>query len=533
MSKVIDFKNLTLDPSLKITEGTRIIGIDLGTIYSCVGILRNNQVFIIPDNADGKTIIPSIVCYKDDQFLIGASAKYNMTQCYKTTMFESKRLLGFKYIHKKVQNDIKNWPNKIIEDPITKKPQYVIEVNKKEEKYFPEDVSSMILKYIKKFAEVYEGEKEIKYAVITVPVHFNNLQRKATIEAAEKAGLNVVKIINEPTAAAIAYIQQIGINVIEKKVFIFDIGGGTFDISFLQIKNKEYSVLSSCGESHIGGEDFNSRLQDYVIKEIKKNPDFKSINFEDKTNDANLYALRKLREAVEQVKIELSRLEKTSFFIDALYNGKNFEMMITRQKYEELCKDLWEQCFKKVDEAIKLAKLKREDIDQIILVGGSIRTPKIQEMIKKHFKGKVPLQNINVEEVVAYGATLSAYVDVYINDITSKDIGIEISGGKMATIIPRGTVLPVINKTLTFLKEFKLGGKNPKTQTIKVYEGNNEIASENTYLGKFDISVNQVDKDETIIISMNIDHNSILNIQRKGSGKNEEFAIKLNLNQNE
>ena len=455
-----------------------------------------------------------------------------MVEYYKTTMFESKRLLGLKYSNKKVKEDIKNWPNKIIEDPVTKKPQYVIEINGKEEKFFPEDVSSMILKYLKEFAQVYESGKTIKYAVITVPAHFNNLQRAATIEAAEKTGLKIVKIINEPTAAAIAYIQQIGINEQPKKLLIFDIGGGTFDASVLQIKNKEYSVLSSCGESHLGGEDFNNELQKYVIEEIKKIPEFKDIDFEDKTKEENLNALRKLRDTIEKVKIELSRLKETSCFIEALYNGKNFKMKITREKYEELCKKLWEQCFVKVDEAISLAKLKRDDIEQIILVGGAIRTPKIQQMIKDYFPGKKVLQNINVDEVVAYGATLSAYVDVKIRDITSKNIGIEISGGKMATIIEKGTVLPLIGKTLNYLKEFQLGGKNPKSQTIKVYEGNSTTASENAYLGKFTISINQGKKDEKIKISMNIDHNSILHVKRIGS-KNEEIDLKLNLLENE
>ena len=514
------------------SENELWMGIDLGTIYSCIGIIRKGQIETVADKADGSRIIPSMVCYKDDQWLYGNSAKNNMTEYYKTTMFESKRLLGLKFSNKKVQNDIKNWPNKIIEDQVTKKPQYVIEINGKEEKFFPEDVSSMILKYLKEFAQVYESGKTIKYAVITVPAHFNNLQRAATIEAAEKAGLKIVKIINEPTAAAIAYIQQIGINEQAKKLLIFDIGGGTFDASVLQIKNKEYSILSSCGISHLGGEDFNIELQKYVIEEIKKIPEFQGIDFEDKAKEENLIALRKLRDTIEKVKIELSRLKETSCFIEALYNGKNFKMKITREKYEELCKELWELCFVKVDEALSLAKLKRDDIEQIILVGGSIRTPKIQQMIKEHFPGKKVLQNINVDEVVAYGATLSAYVDVKLRDITSKNIGIEISGGKMATIIEKGTVLPVINKTLNYKKEFLLGGKNPKSQIIKVYEGNSTTALDNVYLGKFIISVNQGKKDEIITISMNIDHNSILHVKGIGS-KNEEIDLKLNLLENE
>jgi len=253
-----------------------VFGIDLGTTYSCIGIMRNNNVDIVPNNlTDGRKVIPSIVCYKEDldedmkdRWLYGNAAKNNMLEYPESTMFESKRLIGLNFNNKEVQRDIKLWPVKIIEDKITKKPQYVIKVENKEKKFFPEDVSSMILKYLTKNAQDYTNSK-INKVVITVPAHFNNFQREATIKAAELAGLEVIKIINEPTAAAIAYANII-LSKNEKKILIFDIGGGTFDVSILKIKNNEYYVLSSCGESHLGGEDFNQRLINYVMKEIKK-----------------------------------------------------------------------------------------------------------------------------------------------------------------------------------------------------------------------------------------------------------------------
>ena len=289
------------------------MGIDLGTIYSCIGIIRKSQIEIVADKGETLRIIPSMVCYKEKNWLYGNSAKNNMIEYSESTMFESKRLIGLKYHNKQVQNDIKDWQVKIIEDPKTKKPQYVIKVENKENKYFAEDVSSMILKYLKQNAETFTNSK-INKAVITVPAHFNNFQREATVKAAELAGIEVIKIINEPTAAAIAYAETINTDKKEKKVLIFDIGGGTFDVSILKIKNNEYYVLSSCGESHLGGEDFNNRLEEYIIKKIKEKPEFKEMDFNDKNNPKILKVLKRLRIEVEKVKIELSREIQASFF---------------------------------------------------------------------------------------------------------------------------------------------------------------------------------------------------------------------------
>ena len=266
-----------LDPSLlkEKEEKEAIIGIDLGTKFSCVGIMREGRVEIVPEVNSGGKIIPSIIGFFPEK-CIGKVASEHLLEYIKSIMYDSKRLIGHKFSNENVQNDISHWPIKITEDPKTKKPQYVIKVDNEERKYFPEEVSSMILEYLKEQAEIYNGNKEIKKAVITVPAHFNNLQRKATIEAANKAGLEVFKIINEPTAAAIAYGDIIK-SYKERKILIFDLGGGTFDVSIVKIKGNEYTVLASQGEEHLGGEDFNQRLLDYVIKEIKKIEVFKII----------------------------------------------------------------------------------------------------------------------------------------------------------------------------------------------------------------------------------------------------------------
>ena len=261
-----------------------IIGIDLGTSYSCVAIMRKNKVEIIENKQTGSKIIPSIVCFNGKEFLIGTQAQNNMLKYPESTMYNSKRLIGYKFKNKHVQNDIKNWPIKIIEDKKTGKPQYVIKIGNEEKKYYPEDVASMILKSLKKNAEIHEN-KEIKKVIIGVPAHFNDLQRNATIEAGKKAGFEEIKLINEPTAAAIAYGNIIKSNK-ERKILIFDLGGGTFDASIVKIKGNEYNVLASLSEEHLGGEDFNQRLINYVIMEIKKDKKFKNIDFDNKNDES-------------------------------------------------------------------------------------------------------------------------------------------------------------------------------------------------------------------------------------------------------
>ena len=498
-----------LDPLIlkEKEEKEPIIGIDLGTKFSCVGIMREGRVEIVPEVNSGNRIIPSIVGFNhDNEKCIGKVASEHILEYIKSIMYDSKRLIGHKFSNENVQNDISHWPIKIIEDKKTGKPQYVIKVDNEERKYFPEEVSSMILEYLKKQAEIYNGNKEIKKAVITVPAHFNNLQRKATIEAANKAGLEVYKLINEPTAAAIAYGDIIKSDK-ERKVLIFDLGGGTFDVSIVKIKGNEYTVLASQGEEHLGGEDFNQRLFDYVKKEIKKNDIFKNVDF-NKKDEIAIFTIQNLMKTIEQVKTELSARKQTSLFIPNLFGINNFKLIIKRTEYEELCKDLFEKCFVKVDETLKFAKLDKKELDEIILVGGSSRTPKIQEMVEKYF-GKKPLQNIPVDEVVAYGATLFSNQNnnLIINDITFNNIGIAVKG-KLNVIIPKGTILPLRGKNLLkFEKEYIITGENEET-TIRIFEGNNEKISDNNFLGEFKIKWN-----EKIKISMKIDHNSVLNVE--------------------
>ncbi len=421
-----------------------IIGIDLGTKVSCAAIMRNGKIEIVPDNKTGEKLIPSIVCFKSkNEFLIGTKAKNNMLKYSQSTMYDSKRLLGHKFSKKHVQEDIKNWPVKILEDKNTDKPKYVIKVENEEKEYFPEDVSSMILAYLKYNAEIYEN-REIKKVVIGVPAHFNNLQRDATIKAAEDAGLEVVKLINEPTAAAIAY-GDIWKSNKEKNVLIFDLGGGTFDVSIVKIKGNEYHVLVSLGEEHLGGEDFNQRLMKYVIREIKKKEEFKMIDFNNKNEEKIIKMLKRLNKKTEEVKLELSQSLQSSFYIDGFYNNNDLDLEITRSKYEELCIDLWEKCLIKVDKSLESAKLKKEEIDEIILVGGSTRTPKIKEMVEKYFNKK-PLQDISLDEIVAHGSIFAINSDLKIHEIISKAIGISIGEGKIDIIIRAGTEIPFINE---------------------------------------------------------------------------------------
>ena len=468
-----------------------IIGIDLGTTNSCVAINRNGNIEIVADGTNGNRIIASMVCFKSNsECLIGNTAKNNMIQYSQSTIFDSKRLIGLKYDNPDVQKDIKNWPFKVIKDEKTGKPKYIIKIGNEEKEYFPEDIASIILDYLKKYAETSEEGKKIKKAIITVPANFNNNQRLMTIEAAKKIGLDVIKVINEPTAAAIAYGDKIKSDK-ERKVLIFDLGGGTFDVTILKIKGNEYSVLTSLGEDHLGGEDFNQRIIDHIFSMIKINDKFKNINFSNKKDEKVINCLKRINSRVEEVKIELSNTFNSTILIENLYGIEDFTLELTRAKYEDLCKTLWEKCFKKLDEAIKKSELKKEEIDEIILVGGSTRTPKIKQMVQDYFN-KQPLQNINADEVVAHGAVLSISSDIIINDnILNKSIGINTGKGKIIPIIPVGSKIP-INKPISFKKSFNL--EVVRKQIINIYEGNSENPNDNDLLGKLEIEIEQIKK---------------------------------------
>ena len=476
-----------------------ILGIDLGTIDSCAAILRKGTVEIVPDK-NGKNIIPSMVCYKknNDQFLYGNFAKNNYLEFPKSTMLESKRFLASKFKSPEVQKDIKYLTVTIKEDKNTGKPKYVIDHKDGKKEYFPEQVSSMILKYIIDYCKVFNSNRKLEKAIITVPAHFDIFQREATIQAGKLAGLKEVTLLNEATAAAIAY-------------------------AILSVNGNKYKVLSSHGISHLGGEDFNQLLLDYVIKEAKKNKDFKDVNFQEPR------ILKKFRNEVENKKIELSDQNEISFYIDAIKGENSFSMNITRKQYEELCMEKWKEMFPAVDEAIKLAenKLKKEqkkeqiklEINKIIFVGGPTRTPKIEEMVKEHFPNIEILKSVNVEEVVAYGAAISGKKNLIIEDIISKSFGIEIANKEFSEIIPMGTSLPANGKFANHSRNYTLKKNNNAIQKIKIYEGNTSI-KENNYLGEFNVKLDENEKD--ITVKMTIDQSSILKVSAVVNGKNKE-----------
>ena len=515
-----------------INKEEPIIGIDLGTTYSCVSIFKNNISSIL-ENKNGKRTTPSIITCKENEILIGQAAENSMYTLSNFTIKDSKRFIGKFFNDPKVQKDIKYLPVKIIEDPYTKRPQYYIKHENQEARLFsPIDVAYLLLKDIKTFSEERIGGK-IKKAVITVPAHFNNLQREETIEAAKKAGLEVYKIINEPTAAAIAYGDIIKSDK-ERKVLIFDLGGGTFDVSIVKIKGNEYTVLASEGEEHLGGEDITQRLTDYALNIFKKINNFENVDFYNQNNIKEYKVLQRIKKSSEEVKIQLSFAETVQYDIDSLYKEKDFNYEIKQSTLNEICGDLFNICIKKVDETLKKINLTEDNIDEVVLVGGSCRIPKIKEMLIKKFSEKKVLKNINADEVIAQGAALIPFFGSKINDniflkqgkineITSLSIGIEIANYKMEVIIKKGTLLPKINEKKSFNKTFKTQSKTSKNVLIKIFEGEGEYVWENHLLGKFTVS--GFNNDNIIEIEMILDHNSIITVIGKIKGEKEQKLI--------
>ncbi len=577
-----------------------IIGIDLGTTRCCVATWRKNHAEVIPNDL-GERTTPSIVSFTPNQIVVGEAARKKMQRNLKNTIYDSKRLIGRKFKDPIVQNDKKYWSFKIEEDINTKKPQYIINRNNKTDKYFPEEISSLILQHIKLFSSKFIG-KEVKKAIITVPAYFNNEQREMTKKSGEIAGLEVIRIINEPTAAAIAYGLQ-NISDKERKVLIFDLGGGTFDVSILKIHNKKFEVLSTCGDSHLGGEDFTIRLTNCIIEKIKEEIDItKSINFSKEKY------FNRVREYCERAKKDLSFVQDCDIDIDAICDGEDFYYKITRSEYETICEDLFLKCIDSIDKAIKEANLKKEDIDDVVLAGGSSRTPKIQEIVKNHFgivepksdnsgkntdtnnkpdnsgkntdtnnksdnsgkntdtntksdnSGKKMYVNINPDEAIANGAAIAAYVEtsfqemeykniennnkenkdnkdnkiekIEIIDITPFPIGIEVAGGKMEIIIPKGTKLPERGKTQSFAKHFMPQRDNALGFKVNIFEGDEEYTKDNHKLGEFTVTGIPVDKKENTIIKIliELDHNSIITVIAK---TNDQFNDKLTINKSD